>query len=447
MMQSLARTSALRPDVAACSCRNVNPASRRMRKTSTAIWAIGFQLPGNPPSVGADQSAEELVGASASLLLYQSALKGKAGQAFLKVLLHLQNGSTVKLVEHYSEFFKELITLGVNWHDYLIDQLLLGSDNPFAKTAAKGECVDHFLTAVRHDLKVLQSLAISESIIAGWVNDTAYKLPSTWLAAAGTSANSSLPQREQEEREEALFNDTQDSPTRNGTDCIKPPLTVSQRVKVRKMISECLDWSDAAEMLARNYAAHDYGLVSLHQNFKWTGKSIQAQDVLQGIKAPESAIDHLVVEKITSALLGSLFPSELHSIPPHIAVYGCSHTAYVCTIASITWIRTGHQLEKALKNSMSSLPGLRLILLPPSKLSEISDLAWTMSQHPRVKFVVVCPQAPSSFDSDALMTLTGWDGFSFPGNAVFVACCNDQPPSSISPMVKIAVDASHVRLD
>lgn len=409
-----------------------------MRKTSTTIWAIGFQLPGNPPSVGADRSAEELVGASASLLLYQSALKGKAGQAFLKVLLHLQNGNTVKLVEHYSEFFKELITLGVSWHDYLIDQLLLGSDNPFAKAAAKGESVDHFLTAVRHDLKVLQSLDISESIIAGWVNDTAYKLPSTWLAAAGTSATTTSLQQS-----EAL-----DYRQDNGADCVKPPLTVAQRVKVREMISECWDWSDAAEMLARNYAMHDYGLVSLHQNFKWTGKSLQAQDVLLGIKAPESAIDHLIVEKITSTLLGSLFPSnEEHSIPPHIAVYGCAQTAYVCTIASMTCIRTGQQLEKALKNGMSSLPGLRLILLPPSKLSEISDLAWTMSQHPRVKFVVVCPQAPSSFDPDALMTLTGWDGFSFPGNAVFVACCNDQPPSSISPMVKIAVDPSHVKLD
>lgn len=449
MMHNIFCTQNLRPRMGPCSYRN--PLRRRVRRTST-VWAIGFQLPGNPPLKGAEASAEELVGASASLLLYQSVLKGKAGQAFLKMLLHLQNGSTVKLVEHYCEFYKELVALGVNWHDYLIDQVLLGSDNPFARAAAKGESVERFLPAVQHDLKVLQSLAVSNSTLTGWITDTAYKLPSTWVNGAAISAaegNEGRGEGEDEgEDDKALDSRHNGSGSFNqAIDCIKPPLTAAQRIKVRTMISDCWESKPdaAAGMLALHYAAHDYGLVSLHRSFKWTGKSLQAQDVLRGIKAPETATDPEIVEQIRSALIRSLFPTTRQSIPHHIIVYGCAQTAYLCTIASISLIRKGQKVDNAFvdRSLQPTVPGLRLILLPPSRLSELSDLAWTMSQHPKVKFVVVCPQAPSSFDAEALMTLTGWDGFSFPYNAVFIACCNEEPHSKILSMVKVPVHVTN----
>lgn len=58
----------------------------------TLLWAAGVE-----------KQAEELTRLAASLLLFQSVLAGKPAQAFLNLLMHLQKGSPLKLLEHYGE--------------------------------------------------------------------------------------------------------------------------------------------------------------------------------------------------------------------------------------------------------------------------------------------------------------------------------------------------------
>jgi hypothetical protein len=55
---------------------------RKRRDLLTA--SIGFDLPGAPPSKAVERQAEELYRSAASLLLFQSTLKGRPAQAFLK---------------------------------------------------------------------------------------------------------------------------------------------------------------------------------------------------------------------------------------------------------------------------------------------------------------------------------------------------------------------------
>lgn len=90
-------------------------------------------LPGQPPPTscspppapaGAERQAQELTRLASSLLLYQDALAGKPGQAFLSLLLHLQKGSPEKLLEHYGELFRCLAAEGkASWQDYILDQV------------------------------------------------------------------------------------------------------------------------------------------------------------------------------------------------------------------------------------------------------------------------------------------------------------------------------------
>ncbi len=71
-----------------------------------------------------EKQAEELTRLAASLLLYQGVLASKPAQAFLSLLMHLQKGSPLKLLEHYGELYRALAADGkASWQDYLLDQV------------------------------------------------------------------------------------------------------------------------------------------------------------------------------------------------------------------------------------------------------------------------------------------------------------------------------------
>lgn len=67
-------------------------------------------------------------------------------------------------------------------------QVLNGKANSFAKAAAKGDLPKssplHKATAF--DLDILQKLAVAETTLVSWVEDTSRSLPEGW-AAAGLS--------------------------------------------------------------------------------------------------------------------------------------------------------------------------------------------------------------------------------------------------------------------
>lgn len=86
----------------------------------------------------------------------------------------------------YTKFYQLLLTSGYDsWQDYVLDQLLLGRDNPFARAVAQGNCEEGapVLEAVAYDLDTLQDMSISLQQLADYISDVAPTAGPYWLSA------------------------------------------------------------------------------------------------------------------------------------------------------------------------------------------------------------------------------------------------------------------------
>jgi uncharacterized protein len=95
----------------------------------------------------------------ASLLLYQSVLKGEIGAAFLRLLEALHQDQLACL-EAYGQWFRAMAMANVGWQDYLISQIM-NDDNPFSRQAQLVPWADlppALVMAAQQDLRRLQSL-------------------------------------------------------------------------------------------------------------------------------------------------------------------------------------------------------------------------------------------------------------------------------------------------
>jgi hypothetical protein len=116
---------------------------------------------------------------AASLLLYQSVLQGEVGMAFLELLqaIRYTNADARGCLQAYGSYFHALAARNENWEDYLITQLLL-SKNPFTRLAEVREFKDlppALVTAVKHDLQILQSLyECSSASLSEWIQGVAH---------------------------------------------------------------------------------------------------------------------------------------------------------------------------------------------------------------------------------------------------------------------------------
>ncbi|MCC5650988.1 ATP-binding protein [Nostoc sp. XA013] len=116
---------------------------------------------------------------AASLLLYQSVLQGEVGMAFLELLqaIRYTDADARGCLQAYGSYFHALAAKNENWEDYLITQLLL-SRNPFTRLAEVREFKDlppALVTAVKHDLQILQSLyECSSASLSEWIQGAAH---------------------------------------------------------------------------------------------------------------------------------------------------------------------------------------------------------------------------------------------------------------------------------
>lgn len=116
---------------------------------------------------------------AASLLLYQSVLQGEVGMAFLELLqaIRYTDADARGCLQAYGSYFHALAARNENWEDYLITQLLL-SKNPFTRLAEVREFKDlppALVTAVKHDLQILQSLyECSSASLSEWIQGVAH---------------------------------------------------------------------------------------------------------------------------------------------------------------------------------------------------------------------------------------------------------------------------------
>lgn len=111
-----------------------------VRGSKLLARGIGFQVNDANESARPIEVAADLVEVAASLMVYQAAMKGSPGQAFLKLLAAWGSGSDRLILEAFAEFLRSLHESGASgWQDYLAEQVLLAKDNPLAKAGAKGE--------------------------------------------------------------------------------------------------------------------------------------------------------------------------------------------------------------------------------------------------------------------------------------------------------------------
>lgn len=437
-----AHHTAITPATSMAGQAHQQPQWRRQRQQAAGqrdlrAQSIGFDLPGaESDNKSAEKHAEELTRGAASLLLYSGVLKGKPAQAFLGVLQLLQKGNLLMLTQQYSEFYR-LLALDeyASWGDYLVDQIIRGTDSPLARAAAAGKSTAHLRVAAAHDLDVLQQMAVLERTLAGWVKVTGYGVSEQWLEAASSLAPAADGQPQPEAVHEALLAQSKPLPG------LVAPLTEAQRAGLRAELAGKWRWSEGVQLLERYHAAHGYGLVSSHGVLAWTGK-LQAQDGLKGaheLKAAEEAgrvgADHSAGATLVQALTQFLQQDPTGTgNPPHIAV---------CGSPADRWLFTSWALQRLQQQVPAELAaqaaGIRTLVLPSSQLGSLADLAWSLGQYPRARFAVVVNGLGGSGGAgaaDVAAILSGYDGFSWPSNTLLLAGFPDAPPEDLAPVFR-----------
>ncbi|MHC5741351.1 MAG: ATP-binding protein [Nostoc sp.] len=291
---------------------------------------------------------------AASLLLYQSVLQGEVGRAFLELLqaIRYTEADAGGCLQAYGSYFHALAAINQNWEDYLITQILF-SENPFTRLAGVREFEDlppALVTAVQHDLQVLQSLyECSSASLSEWVQGVAHMpiSPVVWY-------------KEQE--------------------------LVGVETKFTTYLQELDNWGDAVEELAAYYRQCGSGLFAEYRALRWQSGQflgIRYSDPvkLSALVGYESQKDALL--KNTEFLLSG-------EMALHVLLYGSRGSGK-------------SSLVKSLLNEYSNR-SLRLLEVAKSDLKELPEIV----EHLRgvsQKFIIFVDDLSFEEDDDAFKAL------------------------------------------
>ncbi|MEH2360362.1 ATP-binding protein [Nostoc sp.] len=291
---------------------------------------------------------------AASLLLYQSVLQGEAGTAFLELLqaIRYTDADARGCLQAYGSYFHALAARNQNWEDYLITQLLF-SENPFTRVAQVREFEDlppALVTAVQHDLQILQSLyECSSASLSEWIQGIAHMpiSPVVWY-------------KEQE--------------------------LVGVEIKFATYLQELDNWGDAVEELAAYYRQYGSGLFAEYRALRWQAGQfigIRHSDPikLSALVGYESQRDALL--KNTEFLLSG-------EMALHVLLYGSRGSGK-------------SSLVKSLLNEFSNR-SLRLLEVAKSDLKDLPEIV----EHLRgvsQKFIIFVDDLSFEEDDDAFKAL------------------------------------------
>lgn len=291
---------------------------------------------------------------AASLLLYQSVLQGEVGMAFLELLqaIRYTEADARGCLQAYGSYFHALAARNQNWEDYLITQILF-SENPFTRLAGVREFEDlppALVTAVQHDLQVLQSLyECSSASLSEWVQGVAHMpiSPVVWY-------------KEQE--------------------------LVGVETKFTTYLQELDNWGDAVEELAAYYRQCGSGLFAEYRALRWQSGQflgIRYSDPvkLSALVGYESQKDALL--KNTEFLLSG-------EMALHVLLYGSRGSGK-------------SSLVKSLLNEYSNR-SLRLLEVAKSDLKDLPEIV----EHLRgvsQKFIIFVDDLSFEEDDDAFKAL------------------------------------------
>ncbi|KST67081.1 ATP-binding protein [Mastigocoleus testarum] len=176
---------------------------------------------------------------AASLLIYQSVLQGKLGEAFLDLLqaIRYTDADARVCLQAYGNFFQLLAARHQNWEEYLITQILR-NENPFSQLAQQKDMeslTPALIAAVGRDLQALQSLhECSCAVLSEWVQVVAH-LPvslTVWYSSEDGVA------------------------------------TANELATIAK-ISSLDNWENAVSILANYYQRFGVGLFAKYQALRW----------------------------------------------------------------------------------------------------------------------------------------------------------------------------------
>ncbi|MDJ0695758.1 ATP-binding protein [Mastigocoleus sp. MO_188.B34] len=176
---------------------------------------------------------------AASLLIYQSVLQGKVGEAFLDLLqaIRYTDADARVCLQAYGNFFKLLAARHQNWEEYLITQIIR-NENPFSQLAQQKDMenlTSALVAAVGKDLQALQSLhECNCAVLSEWVQVVAH-LPislTVWYSSEDRVATA---------RESAMI----------------------------AKISSLDNWENAVSILANYYQDFGVGLFAKYQALRW----------------------------------------------------------------------------------------------------------------------------------------------------------------------------------
>jgi predicted AAA+ superfamily ATPase len=302
------------------------------------------------------QSIQLLQAQAASLLLYQSVLKGDIGQAFLNVLQTLQQGDRLACLYAYGNWFSTLAAHQQSWQDYLLSEILR-ADNPFTRQVQQQDLTDlpsELLDAARSDLRILQSLyGCSASQISHWLQAATGrpKAPLFWSYSQPGSASISVS---------------------------KSPMWL--------MLKSIPNWAEAVEELVNHYCWMGTGLFAEYWALRWHAGQ------LVGIAHPDPVrLDELIGYDLPKQLLKQNTEALLSGYRAlHVLLYGSRGTGKSSLVKSLL-----HEYGDR---------GLRLIEVAKSDLKDLIAIVDQLRDLPQ-KFIVFVDDLSFEADEDTFKAL------------------------------------------
>ncbi|WIA40947.1 hypothetical protein OEZ86_004601 [Tetradesmus obliquus] len=408
-----------------------------------------------------------------SLLLYAHVFKGAVGEALLALIASSQKyqASNKDIIAAYAKFYGLLLLSGYEcFSDYVVDQILLGRDNSFARAVAQGQVQDGapILQAVAYDLDTLQGLAISLETLADYVGEVAPTAGSYWVSAASATAvrrrssGKQLPTAGAPPQPAVVIPASDGGPLA-GTPAgsfVGRPASQEELASWRGVLAGHDAWSSAVPLLREYYSRHGFGITSRNSALRWSKGGFE--------EATEGGLAPNYVPGVTDAQGGASFLSATNPAallaPPMAAAAGSMSSAVLSALRS-----PYDALAENTARHCAGLPahhavvcgppgagkswllwegtllagkeaGLRIVEVPPSELPNILDIARGCARYPRVHFILVADHVDSPLKGQLaadLMSGLGSSGASgWPSNTLlYVGASASSTVSRSDPVV------------
>ncbi|GIL72705.1 hypothetical protein Vretimale_4412 [Volvox reticuliferus] len=363
---------------------------------------------------------------AASLLVYGHVVKGAVGEAYLQALAVTQKyqASNKEILSAYARFYNLLLASGHDsWQDYILDQVLLGRDNAFARAAAQGTLDDDaaVLRAVAYDLDVLQELALPLPQVAELIADAAPIGGTYWLEAA-----SSVSIKSKKKVAAAANTSASETPVaaidpHSRSLYIGRPPMEAELAAWKAAISGKEAWSEAVQLLRQYYHLHGFGITSRNSTLRWTKGAFEegADGSTAASLAPLPAL-----EPQRATLDANTLRHCEGATAHHVLVAGPSGSGKSALLWDYT-LAAGQD------------KGLRLVDVGSAEVGNILEAARGCGRYPRLRFILVADHVdlPMRGAADLMSGLAGSGPSGWPSNTLLYMGASSTSAISYDPVV------------